>query len=1248
MKKRIVCFVLTLIMLIGLVPVSALPAAAATYSVSESAITVLKQLEGYSKSCNEAGYIGYGTRCAECLAGKTSGPHILYEKAADSALRAELKTLDAAVNAFASKNGLSLSQGKHDALVLFSFQNGTAWTLGTGELQTAVKSGYTGSKFLDAYCKWNIDESDDNRRMIEANMYLNGVYSSARPSRYVRVYLDPNDGYMSEDNNKHVHYYDVATPVTITLKPSKTDNTFLGWYLNENTNQRVDTLTSTYHGKTLTALWQDDTGSKIDNSDLGMGYEISKSALLSTSVYDKPEGTKITTYIDEYTDKEVTISLAGKLTVVEDRIVSGVHWSLIVEVKTVNNVEYASKIGWVKVKAGSSSTAGSDLSVDLNVTVTNSYLNMRKNASITSAKNGSFSMGDVLRIVDVKNGSDGFLWGQVATSADDDTAIGWVALMYTDYDSVVASSNSANMTENAVATATIVVPEGGYVNVRSDAGINNQIVGALSYGVTVDLYEVKYVNGIRWGRCSTGWFCLSYARVSNLDSSTGTGETGFTNYIYVATLTNWEKDMTVNDGAYEFYVAPNGQMRMEKWEMDANGDYALDENGDKIPAKITSNQLKIGSLRARDNNGTIETWAYTPYGWLLIAEHDGSSLDLDDNVMVGGIEFLAKYYAVSDDVTVRLAPRTDAKREDVLIKGTEFDVTSIVMVGESIWGYAYKVGETDLTYYGWVNLSNQNVSRNASDDFNVSDITSGTTASTTVKMAKVVGTDSLRVRISGSTSAKQLGTLSYGTTAAVLEENNGWYNLDIDVDNDPSTGSWVSGTYLELYEETVGGSTSTGSTAATVETGMGIVANTYTGVNIRSGAGTAYGLVGKYITGTTVEILEVKTVGAAKWGRTEKGWVCMDYIVMVDNYLTSGSTGTGSSTTTSSNIVIYTGHTTDEVTIYKNTTTSVDESGNVTPVADAVRVVDANYPVTVHEIITQVEYEDDSDTKDENDGQTTTIKKRTSYWARVNEGYIYAPGDNIELDTLDEHSYTVSVAKTRMFADGDWDEVSDDIAKDNYLYLLDSGTKVYVTKLHIRNSEVWCYAECADYVKEGWVCLTNLDKGFASSTTTEEEDTSSDSTTSDSTTETTPSTVIGSTGNTGGSVGASGYKYTGKVINTNEVNVRATASTTASITTTLKRGASLVIYETVISEYMAWGRCDSGWVYLYYVDLTPVGNGAVDARVVYNDNTVIYSDMNGTEKTGSTYCKMAVVDIYEIVGKMARTELGWISTDNLL
>ena len=141
---------------------------------------------------------------------------------------------------------------------------------------------------------------------------------------------------------------------------------------------------------------------------------------------------------------------------------------------------------------------------------------------------------------------------------------------------------------------------------------------------------------------------------------------------------------------------------------------------------------------------------------------------------------------------------------------------------------------------------------------------------------------------------------------------------------------------------------------------------------------------------------------------------------------------------------------------------------------------------------------------------------------------------------------------------------------------------------------------------------------------------------------------LGQTSTVGGFVNnTSGYRYTGKVIRANEVNVRATPSTTASKTTALKNGAALVIYETTIAENMAWGRCDAGWIYLYYVDLTPVVNGAVDARVVYNDNTIIYSDVNGTTVAGS-YARMSTVDIYEIVGKMARTEQGWVNTDNLL
>ena len=1226
MKKRILCVLLTLIMLISLVPATAITASAASNAISESAILVLKQLEGYQMTC-ENGYIGYGAKCPECL-GKTGVnapvdgcPNVMYEKEADTILRAELKELDKAVNAFASKNGLSLSQSKHDALVMFSFQNGSAWTIGTGALQSAIKSGYTGTKFVDAICKWNYSPADDARRMVEANMYLNGIYSSKTPSRYIGVEFVVDGGAMEADKYQ---YFDVASPCTISLsaKPNNADDTFLGWYTKEDGGERVTVLNSTHaamYAKNapellkLYAVWQAKDAEPGSGSTV-VAYTVNKAALISTAVYNVPNGTKVTTYINEY-NKEVKITLGDKLNVVADYVdEKGVFWAKIVadvEDKTLP----MPTIGWVQVKGGAAAVPGSDMTMDLTVTVTNSYVNMRSNASAASAKTGSFNYGQKLRIINVQNASNGTLWGQVAKSAEDTTPIGWVALMYTDYDSVVAAANSGAASNNGTVVATATITYTGYVNVRSEAGINNQIVGSLSQGTTVDLYEIKYVNGIQWGRCSAGWFCLSYANVTRLvaDNTIASG-VGFSNYVFSGVINNYVDGTDNFVESFEFYTSPYGDGKKVESQK------VKDKNGVEKAVPMAGKEVTLSNLI--EVNG--EDWGKTAYGWTKI---DNITLDV------------AKFYVIAETLTVREDPDVASARKDLLIKGTEFDVNMIDVVGETVWGKANKVGENvDPTYGGWVNLSNENVSRNGAPEVNVGG--SGSSATGTVTMAKVVGTDSLNVRITGSTSGKKIGTLSYGTTAAVLAENNGWYNLDIDVDGDPSTGSWVSGTYLEIYEGTpnTGSNTTTGGTAA-VLTGTGIVANTYTGVNIRTGAGTAYAAVGKYMTGTTVEILEVKTVGAAKWGRTEKGWVCMDYIVMMENFNPNGSgNGTGSTTTTTS-VAIYTGKLTAPATIYKETATNTLSK----PIGEIVRAdLPVDYPVTVHEIIVQEEYEEVEDPGETNEGATTTIKKRTTYWARVNDGYIFAPGSCIALDTLDEHVYTLANAVKDITNLGNVGKATFDLAK---------GDQVIVTKLRIENSDVWGYIECDK--GEGEIKMSNMTKGFASSVApeTEKEETNTDSSANTGNTGNTGSTgpVIGSTGNTtNGYANANGYKYTGKVINTNSVNVRATASTGANITTTLKNGAALVIYETVISDGMAWGRCDAGWVYLYYVDLTPAANGAVDARVVYNDNTVIYSDMGMTTASGSTYAKMAVIDIYEIVGKMARTELGWVHTDNLL
>ena len=264
--------------------------------------------------------------------------------------------------------------------------------------------------------------------------------------------------------------------------------------------------------------------------------------------------------------------------------------------------------------------------------------------------------------------------------------------------------------------------------------------------------------------------------------------------------------------------------------------------------------------------------------------------------------------------------------------------------------------------------------------------------------------------------------------------------------------------------------------------------------------------------------------------------------------------------------------------------------------------------------------------------------KQTSYWARINDGWIKDPDANITLNALDEKVHTLTGASelnVRKAAGTN----NDSLGK------LKKGDQVPVTKLEIvkdsgaRTLTVWGRVETSDGIV-GYCDLSYMSEGALYEKKEE------------ATTPTTPSTpTIGSTGNTGngGFVNnAGGYKYTGKVINTESLNVRVTASTGAKKATTLKKGANLVIYETKISEDMAWGRCDAGWVYLYYVDLTPAGgSSAIDARVVYTDNTVIYTD-NAASSVAGTYSRMSVIDIYEYVGDMARTDLGWVSTGNLL
>ncbi len=139
---------------------------------------------------------------------------------------------------------------------------------------------------------------------------------------------------------------------------------------------------------------------------------------------------------------------------------------------------------------------------------------------------------------------------------------------------------------------------------------------------------------------------------------------------------------------------------------------------------------------------------------------------------------------------------------------------------------------------------------------------------------------------------KKAGTMEWGRTAA------GWISLsyvtlDKTQTNDEKPGGSTEEKPGGTTETKPGGTTETKPGGNTENnnnndkvTGKVVVSSGY--LNVRSGAGTNYGVVGRLSAGETVTITEQKTAAGKPWGKTAKGWVCMDYISVQKNETSNG------------------------------------------------------------------------------------------------------------------------------------------------------------------------------------------------------------------------------------------------------------------------------------------------------------------------------------------------------------------------
>lgn len=150
----------------------------------------------------------------------------------------------------------------------------------------------------------------------------------------------------------------------------------------------------------------------------------------------------------------------------------------------------------------------------------------------------------------------------------------------------------------------------------------------------------------------------------------------------------------------------------------------------------------------------------------------------------------------------------------------------------------------------------------------------------TIKTGTVTAS-ALNIRSGAGTNNSIVGKTYRGSSVQILESANGWHK----VKTSNGTTGWASGQYININESSNSGSNNSGS--AVNKSGK----VTASALNIRSGAGTNYSIVGKTYNGNTVEVLE-STNGwyKIKTSNGTTGWASAQYITLSSTPDNSGST----------------------------------------------------------------------------------------------------------------------------------------------------------------------------------------------------------------------------------------------------------------------------------------------------------------------------------------------------------------------
>ena len=482
-------------------------ASAEGMAVSEDCVEFIKEVEGFSAHPyydHKQHTVGYGTKCPTDKYFDYMVNGISREEA-EQLLRETLSDIAAAMEEkLMEPYGLTFRQEEFDALASFTFNIGTGWMGYDSSLRAAILNGADEEELVYAFSLYSTaggvySKGLIGRRLCEANMYINGVYSKKVSDDYGYVFYEPNGGSLTYQ----VQGYICENRPAPAADAVRREDTFLGWYTELQGGGKVEQLSKSLRGKTLFARWE--------SSREADGEEEAATAITVTGDVvniRKGPGTGYGIARQVYRDDVLLLTHVTNL--------MGQDWGKVLDGWIcLQYTNYADVIGDEDDPASEEDTAeDEEQTYPIRGTVrVNDLLRIRSGPGTAYATVGYLFNGNEVEILEQKTAS-GLDWGRISR--------GWVCMDYIvtrEPEETEPEETEPEETEPETDTESAdfaVKITADALRIRSGPGTGHSVVGFYYCDEVVSIREQTRTDGAQWGKTDKGWINLDHVELLSL------------------------------------------------------------------------------------------------------------------------------------------------------------------------------------------------------------------------------------------------------------------------------------------------------------------------------------------------------------------------------------------------------------------------------------------------------------------------------------------------------------------------------------------------------------------------------------------------------------------------------------------------------------------------------------------------------------------------------------------------------------